>query len=263
MQQNSPFELTLKNAIIPAFIIVGLMWLVYIVDYVLPVNLYEWGVQAQTWKGLRGILFMPLIHAPENIKHIFNNSLPTFLLLTALFYSYKEVAWKVFLSSWVLTGIFVWIFAVSSTGYHIGMSGVIYALVGFLFTSGVIRRFFPLQALSLFVVFLYGSLIWGIFPMDPQVSWQGHLMGLIVGIWLAFYFRTEGPKRPKYLYEIEKELGIEPPDLEGIYLERLRQLEEKENEQKPETNQNSVQVVYHITKKESKTDTNSNNDEIK
>jgi hypothetical protein len=183
--------------------------------------------------------------------------------LTALFYSYKEVAWKVFLSSWVLTGIFVWIFAVSSTGYHIGMSGVIYALVGFLFTSGVIRRFFPLQALSLFVVFLYGSLIWGIFPMDPQVSWQGHLMGLIVGIWLAFYFRTEGPKRPKYLYEIEKELGIEPPDLEGIYLERLRQLEEKENEQKPETNQNSVQVVYHITKKESKTNTNSNNDEIK
>jgi membrane associated rhomboid family serine protease len=263
MQQNSPFELTLKNAIIPAFIIVGLMWLVYIVDYVLPVNLYEWGVQAQTWKGLRGILFMPLIHAPENIKHIFNNSLPTFLLLTALFYSYKEVAWKVFLSSWVLTGIFVWIFAVSSTGYHIGMSGVIYALVGFLFTSGVIRRFFPLQALSLFVVFLYGSLIWGIFPMDPQVSWQGHLMGLIVGIWLAFYFRTEGPKRPKYLYEIEKELGIEPPDLEGIYLERLRQLQEKENEQKPETNQNSVQVVYHITKKESKTNTNSNNDEIK
>jgi membrane associated rhomboid family serine protease len=239
------------------------MWLVYIVDYVLPVNLYEWGVQAQTWKGLRGILFMPLIHAPENIKHIFNNSLPTFLLLTALFYSYKEVAWKVFLSSWVLTGIFVWIFAVSSTGYHIGMSGVIYALVGFLFTSGVIRRFFPLQALSLFVVFLYGSLIWGIFPMDPQVSWQGHLMGLIVGIWLAFYFRTEGPKRPKYLYEIEKELGIEPPDLEGIYLERLRQLEEKENEQKPETNQNSVQVVYHLTKKESKPNTNSNNDEIK
>ena len=265
MQQNSPFELTLKNATIPAISIVGLLWLVYIVDYILPVNFYEWGVQAQTWKGLRGILFMPLIHAPENIKHIFNNSLPTFLLLTALFYSYKEVAWRVFLSSWVLTGFFVWIFAIRNSGYHIGMSGVIYALVGFLFTSGVIRRFFPLQALSLFVVFLYGSLIWGIFPMDPQVSWQGHLMGLIVGIWLAFYFRTEGPKRPKFQYEIEKEMGIEPPDLEGIYLERLRQLEEKEKEITPETNQNPIQIVYHIRKEESKTNSKirSNTDENK
>ena len=87
MQQNSPFELTLKNAVVPAFIIVGLMWLVYLVDFVLPVNLYEWGVYAQTLKGLRGILFMPLIHAPEDIKHIFNNSLPTFLLVT------RPVSW--------------------------------------------------------------------------------------------------------------------------------------------------------------------------
>lgn len=265
MQQNSPFELTLKNAVVPAFIIVGLMWLVYLVDFVLPVNLYEWGVYAQTLKGLRGILFMPLIHAPEDIKHIFNNSLPTFLLVTALFYSYKEVAWKVFFSSWILTGLFVWIFAVTNSGYHIGMSGVIYALVGFLFTSGVIRRFFPLQALSLFVVFLYGSLIWGIFPTEPQVSWQGHLMGLIVGIWLAFYFRTEGPKRPKYQYEIEKEMGIEPPDLEGIYLESLRKLEEQQSEQPPKVNQNTIQVVYHILKEDKKTNSNtiSKTDEIK
>jgi len=255
MQQHSPFDLTLRHAVVPAFLVVGLMWLIYLVDYVLPINLYEWGVFAQTWKGLRGILFMPLIHSPQDIKHIFNNSVPTFLLVTALFYSYKDVAWKVFISSWLLTGIFVWIFAVKTSGYHIGMSGVIYALVGFLFTSGVIRQFFPLQALSLFVIFLYGSLIWGIFPMEPQVSWQGHLMGLIVGIWLAFYFRTEGPKRPKYQYEIEKEMGIEPPDLEGMYLERLRQMEEKEMEKLAEANQKTIQVVYHITQKESSSET--------
>ena len=244
MQQNSPFELTLKNAVIPAFIIVGLMWLIYIVDYILPINLYEWGVQAQTWKGLRGVFFMPLIHAPENIKHIFNNSLPTFLLLTALFYSYKEVAWKVFVSAWVLTGVFVWIFAISSSGYHIGMSGIIYALAGFLFTSGVIRKFLPLQAISMFVAFMYGGMIWGIFPMEEKISWEGHLMGLITGIILAFYYKKLGPTSPKYRYEIEKEMGIEPPDLEGMYYENLRI--EKEKEEQLEREKQEIKIVYHF-----------------
>jgi membrane associated rhomboid family serine protease len=252
MQQNHSFDLTLKFAVVPAFIVVALMWAIFLIDYILPVNLYEWGVLAQTREGLKGILFMPLIHSTEDFKHIFNNSVPTFILITALFYSYKPIATKVFLWSWILTGLFVWIFAAQTKSYHVGMSGIIYSLVGFLFTSGVIRRFFPLQALSLVVVFLYGSLIWGIFPIEPRVSWQGHLMGLMVGIWLAFYFRNEGPKRPKYQYEIEKEMGIEPPDLEGMYLERLRQLEVQQKEQEDFQNRNTVQVVYHIVPSENR-----------
>jgi hypothetical protein len=86
----------------------------------------------------------------------------------------------------------------------------------------------PLQALSLFIVFLYGSMIWGIFPTKERISWEGHLSGMIVGVVLAFIYRARGPQRPKYQYEIEKELGIEPPDLEGMYLEKLRLQEEEE-----------------------------------
>jgi membrane associated rhomboid family serine protease len=263
MQQNHSFDLTLKYAVFPAIIVVAFMWFIFSIDYILPVNLYEWGVLAQTFQGLKGIIFMPLIHSTEDFKHIFNNSVPTFILVTALFYSYKQVAWRVFISSWLLTGLFVWIFAVHGKAYHIGMSGVIYALVGFLFTSGVIRHYFPLQALSLFVIFLYGSLIWGIFPMEPRVSWQGHFMGLIVGVWLAFYFRSEGPRRPKYQYEIEKEMGIEPPDFEGMYLENLRQLEEQQKEMKETQNRNDVHVVYHIVPSERKVANDNNIDHEK
>ena len=71
-------------------------------------------------------------------------------------------------------------------------------------------------------------------------------MGLIVGVILAIIYRKKGPQRPKYLYEIEKELGIEPPDLEGMYWEKVRQ-EEKRAAQEQE-----LKIVYHLKKKDNK-----------
>ncbi|MFM1853074.1 MAG: hypothetical protein RL164_392 [Bacteroidota bacterium] len=215
MRHDPAFEKSLKPAMLPAFLVVLLMWLAYWADALFFTDFQRYGLQAQNLQGLRGIFFMPWIHSAQDIKHILNNSMPTFLLLTLLFYSYKKVAWRVFLLSWLFTGVLLWFIGGSNGAIHIGMSGVIYALAGFLFTSGVLRKYLPLQALSLFIVFLYGSLIWGVFPTQPRVSWQGHLSGLIVGVVLAFIYRKQGPQRPKYQYEIEKELGIEPPDFEG------------------------------------------------
>jgi hypothetical protein len=123
-------------------------------------------------------------------------------------------------------------------------------LAAFLFASGVIRKYLPLQGIALFVAFIYGSMIWGIFPMKEHVSWEGHLSGLIVGVLLAFLYRKKGPQSPKYQYEIEKELGIEPPDFEGELNERIRQAELlqklREQEQK-ELNK----IVYHYKPKDS------------
>ena len=200
--------------------------------------------------GLKGILFMPLIHSSENFNHIFNNSIPTFLLTTLLFYFYKEIAFRVLIFSWIFTGVGVWLFAVNRGAFHIGMSGVIYSLVAFLFTSGTLRKYRPLQALSLFIVFVYGSLIWGILPISPKISWEGHFMGFIVGTILGFIYRKQGPQRPKYIYEIEKELGIEPPDLEGMYWQKVRAEAERKAEQEQE-----LKIVYHI-KSESSEDKN-------
>jgi hypothetical protein len=93
-----------------------------------------------------------------------------------------------------------------------------------------VRKYLPLQAISLFVVFIYGSLLWGVFPTDPQISWEGHLSGLVVGVSLAIIYRKQGPQSPKYMYEIEKELGIEPPDLEGIWREKVAQERQRQQQ---------------------------------
>lgn len=198
-------------------------------DHLFPqVQFYTFGVQPQTLSSWKGILLMPLIHSRTEIEHIINNSLPIAVLLGALVYYYRAVAFKVFALSWLMTGVGVWLFATNNFSYHIGMSGIIYAMAGFLFTSGVLRKYLPLQGISLFVVFVYGSMIWGIFPIEPHISWEGHLSGLVSGVVLAFLFRKQGPQRPKYFYEIEREMGIEPPDFEAELNERIRQAKERE-----------------------------------
>ena len=235
---------------LPAMFLLVTIWLVFWGDSLFLFQFYKLGVLPNDLSGLKGILFMPLIHSSENFNHIFNNSIPTFLLTTLLFYFYQEIAFRVLIFSWIFTGVGVWLFAVNRGAFHIGMSGVIYSLVAFLFTSGTLRKYRPLQALSLFIVFVYGSLIWGILPISPKISWEGHFMGFIVGTILGFIYRKQGPQRPKYIYEIEKELGIEPPDLEGMYWQKVRAEAERKAEQEQE-----LKIVYHI-KSESSEDKN-------
>ena len=219
------------------------MWLIYWAEHLFRFEFHKLGVLPRSIEGLKGILFMPLIHSKEEIQHIVNNSIPTFFLLAALIYFYREIALKVFLYGWLFTGLLLWIYAQNKGSYHIGMSGLIYMLVGFLFVSGVLRKFLPLQAISLFIVFLYGSMIWGVFPMKERVSWEGHLMGLSVGVVLAFLFRENGPQRPKFQYEIEKEMGIEPIDFEAIWVEKVRLAQLAEQERLRQV-QGHV-IVYH------------------
>ena len=224
-----------SEAILYPLLLLVVLWLIFWADRLFPlVDFYKMGVMPGDVSSLKGILLMPLIHSNDGIEHILNNSLPTAILLGSIIYYYREIAFRVFTISWLMTGIGLWLFATNNNAYHIGISGVVYAMAGFLFASGVIRKYLPLQAISLFVAFVYGSMIWGIFPTEPHVSWEGHLSGLVVGVALAFIYRKRGPQAPKYLYEMEKELGIEPPDLEGRWNERVeqerRRLEELEKQ---------------------------------
>ena len=229
-----------------SLILVGVMWAVFALDYTIrDLDLYRFGVHPLHADGLIGILTSPFIHSTEDFGHILNNTTPMFVLSWMLFYHYREIATKSFILIYLLTGIGVWFLARDS--YHIGMSGVIYGLAGFLIVSGFFRKSMRIAAISLVVVFLYGSMIWGIFPIKVQMSWEGHLMGLISGIMTALIFRQKGPQPAKMRYEIEEELGIEP----GDYW-KIKTKEELEAEQKLKQEQSRIIVNYHIVPKEVK-----------
>jgi len=232
---------TLEAVIYPLLVLV-VMWAVFLLDRHFHLDLYQYGVKPQTVEGIKGIFLMPFIHGQHDFSHIINNSVPTLILLSTLIYFYREIALYVVLFIWVGAGFLLWYLAINTESYHIGMSGVIYGLFGFLFFSGFFKKYLPLQAISLFVAFVYGSMIWGVLPMEQGVSWEGHLSGFLVGALLAVAFRKKGPVPPKYRYEIEEEMGIEPPDLEGEWKERRRIWEERQL-QKQEEIQRRVETL--------------------
>jgi len=138
---------------------------------------------------------------------LFSNSIPLLVLGWCLFYFYRDLGYGVFPILWILSGIFTWIFGRYS--WHIGASGLVYSLTFFLFFSGIFRRYIPLMAVSLMIVFLYGSTVWGMFPIaeyvDPTISWEGHFSGAISGFLCALIFRKQGPQKPKPVEEEEDE----------------------------------------------------------
>ncbi len=181
---------------------VFLMWLVKIVEVLFNADFTGFGIYPLSLKGLPGIIFSPFIHA--NFEHLLNNSLPFFLLSAALFYFYSEIALKIFTWTYLLTGILVWFGG--REAWHIGASGLVYGLASFLFFSGIIRKYFRLVALSLLVVFLYGQMVWGIFPgVYKNVSWESHMLGFFSGIILAIWYRKEGPQMPVYEWMDEED----------------------------------------------------------
>lgn len=177
----------------------GLLWGVKLIELVLDIDFGSFGILPRDLNGLKGIILSPLIHS--GYPHLINNSIPLFILGFSLFYFYRVIAFKVFFLSYFLAGLYTWISA--RYNYHIGASGLVYALFGFLFISGFIRKNVQLIAISFLTAFLYGSLVWGILPWDKSISWEGHFWGLIVGLVLAFFYRKEGPQKAVYHWEEE------------------------------------------------------------
>ncbi|WP_233145489.1 rhomboid family intramembrane serine protease [Labilibacter marinus] len=186
------------------------IYVVKLVETLEGISFAEYGVRPYSKEGLWGIILAPLIHGDWD--HLFSNSASIFVLSLALFYFYNKIAYKVFFLIYLMGGIGVWLAARDS--WHIGASGIIYGLSGFLAVSGIIRKHIRLVAISFLVIFLYGSLFWGAFPFEINMpySWEGHFWGGLAGVLVALVYRNEGPQQPRSPLEDEEDEEVDEED---------------------------------------------------
>jgi membrane associated rhomboid family serine protease len=152
-----------------------------------------------------------LIHT--SFPHLLANTAPLLLLGTALLYGYPRSAKIVIPAVYFGSGLGVWLFA--RDAFHVGASGLTFGFMFFVFTVGVLRWDKRATALSLVVFFLYGGMIWGIFPSKPDISFESHFFGAMIGIALAVLLRNYDPYPPEKKYSWEEDEGVDQePDKE-------------------------------------------------
>ena len=194
-------ERDLRKSAYIMLVFIGLLWWVGVIDAVFNLQLARYGVLPREISGLRGILFAPLIHG--SWLHLLANTPPLFILGTAMLYGYPNASRLALPAIYLLSGIGVWIFA--RNNYHIGASGLAYGMMFFVFVIGVLRRDRLSIVLSMIVFFLYGGMIWGIFPQRAGVSFESHFFGAISGVIMAFLLRNRDAALPEKQYDWEGE----------------------------------------------------------
>ena len=233
MEHQEPFKFSTGVIAYPICFVLTI-WLVFWFEVRFGFNFSKYGIYPQTLKGLRGVVLSAFIHG--SIQHLYHNTIPLLVLSTGLFYFYRSIAWRVLCYGILLSGLLTWL--IGRPSYHIGASGLIYVLVSFIFFKGVLAKHFRLIALSLLVVFLYGSMIWYVLPLEDGISWEGHLSGLVTGLLFAFLFKKTIAKLQKFEweqpnYKEEDDAFLKHFDENGNFIEYI---EPDEAQEKPNIN---------------------------
>jgi len=195
-QARANFRLAFKIAL--GFVV--LLWLIQGLNWGLDLGLQRFGVHPRRLDGLPGILFAPLLHG--SFAHLAANSLPLLVLGTGMLHLYPASSARVLPAVYLLPGIAVWLLARPAN--HIGASGLVYGLVGYIFVAGLIRRDRRAFAAALLVCFLYGTATAGLLPLKPELSWETHLAAAVVGVLMAIWLRRlDIPPRKRYSWDDE------------------------------------------------------------
>ena len=194
------FRLALRISLV----CVGVLWAVFIIDAAFGLRLARFGLRPGSVLGLTGLVTAPILHG--NFQHILSNTLPLLISMTATLYLYPRCAVRVIPLIWLGSGAITW-FIGHQPSLHVGASGLIYGLLAFVFLSGLLRRDLRSVSVSLLVGFLYGSMVWGVLPIRPHVSWEMHLSGAVIGTLLAFVYRNwDRPPMLRYDWEEDDEV---------------------------------------------------------
>lgn len=186
---------------------VAVLWLVLFVDGALDLGLRQYGVRPRTLGGLLGLLTMPLLHG--GVVHLMHNTLGCLLLGTGLLFFYPQTGWRVLPWFWLVPPVVVWLIGQPGS-IHYGASGLTFAIFAYLSLGGMLRRDAATLALSIAVLFYFGSMLSGVLPVEPGISWEGHLGGVLVGGFFAVLYRAHDiPPRKRYDWEDEDD---EDPD---------------------------------------------------
>jgi membrane associated rhomboid family serine protease len=168
-----------------SLVFIGVLWTIFVFDAVLGLRLGQFGLRPGSTAGLIGVVTAPLLHA--NFQHLLSNTIPLFVSLTAALYLYPNSSVRVIPAIWIGSGVLAWL--IGRPSLHFGASGLIYGLLAYVFVGGILRGDMRSVSVSLLVGFLYGSMVWGVLPIRPHMSWEMHLSGAAIGLVLAIAFR--------------------------------------------------------------------------
>jgi len=213
---RSSFRLALRITLV----FIGVLWTIFIVDAAFGLRLGRFGLRPGSFSGLIGIFTAPVLHG--SVQHLLSNTLPLLVSLTATLYLYPSSSVRVVPLVWLGSGVIAWF--IGRPSLHVGASGLIYGLLAFVFVSGLLRRDMRSVSVSLLVGFLYGSLIWGVLPIRPHMSWEMHLAGAVMGCLLAVLYRKRD-RIPLVRYDWEEDDSVpdwypEGPDDNGERADR-------------------------------------------
>lgn len=161
-------------------VVIGVLNLVEAIDSATNLRLDDDGIVPRETDGLAGIVWSPFLHA--GFDHLTSNAtvgavLGFLLLLARRFVITTAIVW-------IVSGFGVWLFGPAHVS-TIGASGIIFGWLAFLLVRGLFNRS-PLQiVLGVVLALVYGSVLWGVLPTQPQISWQAHLFGAVGGVLAA------------------------------------------------------------------------------
>lgn len=171
-----------------------LLYLVELVDVVLPADLDQGGILARDLSGLDGVIWAPLLHAGWG--HLVSNTVP--VLVFAFLAMAAGIGRWVLVTAiiWVLSGIGVWLISPDNT-VTVGASGIAFGWLAFLLVRGIFNRAVGQILVAVVLLGIWSGMLWGLLPGDPGVSWQGHLFGALSGVFAAWVLARVDKSRAK------------------------------------------------------------------